>query len=248
MSNVLLLSSLFILVLALSLFSLWLASKYRIILNERALASLSKIDAERVGSTKRYFVHMVWRKRDYTYAMCAIIIIGNLFMLAIPMVRYLENLSEEVMTIFTLFMTSISLIIALGIPFSLASYASKKSSEVLVVVDDGIEKWKVKKKKVRMLRKIEWSDITKFRVYNTSSWGVFAIYLYIGKKWVMVREDEVNVLQFLEDLQKYIPDVIRKSGPIGQNPLKVVLKGLRERPWHERAGCNESAEIRTEER
>lgn len=228
LDNTFLAVSMYLLVVAVSILTIWLAIKYPKIINDRCKSSLSKIDSERFGAAKRYFVYEFLKKQDFTYSLYGFVVFGHIFMLSIPLVAYYQPLSGEHLIMFILAMTSFGLMFAFVIPMAITLSASITNSKVLVVVDDGIEKWNVKKNEVCMLRKIEWSDIYKFMIY-LNSYGVFAISLSSKKGRIVVRKDGINVLQFLKDLQKYIPNVIKASGPANENPLEVILKELREK-------------------
>lgn len=247
MDNTFLAVSMYLLVAAVSVLTIWLAINYPKIINERCKSSLSKTDSERFGAAKRYFVYEFLRKQDYTHSIYGSVIMGHLFMLSIPLLPYFEPKSEEAMNFIIIGMTFFGLMLAFVFPMLATLSASMTNSKVLVVVDDGIEKWNVKKNEVCMLCKIEWSVIKKFMTY-LNSYGVFAICLTSKKGRIVVRDDGINVLHFLEDLQKYIPSVIKASGPAYQNRLEVIIEELREKSWPDRVDAKESAEMLTEER
>jgi hypothetical protein len=215
-------------VLGLSTFVVWLSlitpPKFVARL-DRALAS---IDEERVGKAKRYFVYDVLDCKDIAQSIFAFVAVGLFFMLLVPLVAYFQPWSE-IKIGYVLLMFQISLFCILLIPVSLFAYLHSLTSRVLVVVDDGFEVWKIRKDGVALRRRVLWTNIKKLAIYDTMSWAVQAIYLDTTEGNFFVRDDGANVLDLLQDLQRYIPGVISHSGSYSINRLQVIMKELRQR-------------------
>ena len=190
--------------------------------------SLASIDEERVGKGKRYYVYDVLDCKNIAQSIFAFVAVGLFFMLLVPLVAYFQPWSE-IKIGYVLFMSLIGLFFILLIPVSLLAFMNSLTSRVLVVVDDGFEVWKTRKDGVALRRRIRWTDIERLAINHTQSWAVAAIYLDTTEGSFVVRDDGANVLDLLQDLQRYIPGVISRSGSYSINRLQVIMKELRQR-------------------
>lgn len=208
--------------------SIWLARSLHWKLNYRCKTALGVIDSKRFGATKGYFIHDVLKKKDFMLGICAWVIIGDVIAF-IPIVAHLGTWSEVKATSVLGITVFGGLIFTVLFPLidSLSTYL--RMSRVLIVTDSGFEIWKLKGDNVEFSQTIGWSEIKKFRIYGTNSWGVQSIWMFTGKGRIVVRADGYNILSLLEDLQKYIPEVISKSGIDNLAQLGVMVSILRKK-------------------
>ena len=214
----------FLLVLCASIISIWLVWVLPPNLTSRCEASLPTIDLERHGEPKRYLVHEVMRRRDLTYPLWGFVSMGIIFAF-VPIAAHLGSWGE-VKGPFVIEMTVFGLIFALITPLIASLSANSAMSRVLVVIDGGFEVWRRKKDRVRMVRKVRWSDIHKFMIYWTNSRTVLAAYLYTEEGRIIVKVDGINAPLLLHDLQRYIPDVISRSDEGSQVQLNRIMRDL----------------------